>query len=124
MNAEDLEISQSTPGYRFDTKAEPKTEITAAAPQPQMVDVEAAGFFNDLISDPDQPLVFVITSYSIHYTKLYEICAACARPNDDDQRPGCHADDLRGPGRRRLGPPGRVITSYSIHYTKLYDPHA
>ena len=42
----------------------------------------------------------VITSYSIHYTKLYEAVSA-----------------------RAIGWPRPVITSYSIHYTKLYDVH-
>ena len=51
--------------------------------------------------------LFVITSYSIHYTKLY---------------------DTAPPARRAGGPRADavtaglfVITSYSIHYTKLYE---
>ena len=47
---------------------------------------------------------FVITSYSIHYTKLYE-ALRLARLG----RLGAEAVDEA------------VITSYSIHYTKLYD---
>ena len=46
---------------------------------------------------------FVITSYSIHYTKLYEI--EC----DDTFKTSI------------MKPPTFVITSYSIHYTKLYE---
>ena len=55
-------------------------------------------------------VVSVITSYSIHYTKLYEM----ARRLGDDPR-------LRF---ARVGEDAviqPVITSYSIHYTKLYD---
>ena len=81
----------------------------------------------------------VITSYSIHYTKLYEPrdesprprkprtlgrrLARRARPSLRRRRrttlastlPG--AEPTRGLRRRRH----RVITSYSIHYTKLYE---
>ena len=46
----------------------------------------------------------VITSYSIHYTKLY------------DPHPGSPGG-ARHPHRHHR----RVITSYSIHYTKLYE---
>ena len=44
----------------------------------------------------------VITSYSIHYTKLYD---------------AAHTDPARGRDQDQV----RVITSYSIHYTKLYE---
>ena len=46
----------------------------------------------------------VITSYSIHYTKLYDGGAGIAH------------QALRGAAGR-----DSVITSYSIHYTKLYE---
>ena len=52
----------------------------------------------------------VITSYSIHYTKLYE----------DDQRRVLSRRPLdlnESSGKIQTD----VITSYSIHYTKLYD---
>ena len=49
----------------------------------------------------------VITSYSIHYTKLYDW-------------PDRH-DDMRLTGKRHPYQADFVITSYSIHYTKLYD---
>ena len=55
----------------------------------------------------------VITSYSIHYTKLYEA----------DRRPeglvvGFEHCELQAAIKTFLDD---VITSYSIHYTKLYD---
>ena len=74
----------------------------------------------------------VITSYSIHYTKLYDITYCTNKQLVFDYL----KDRLvvgRGAGRLRLelqglhqtseGKGGRllVITSYSIHYTKLYD---
>ena len=61
-------------------------------------------------SQVDRICKLVITSYSIHYTKLYE---------------NRHADDLPLGGRvqaeLRVADRLLVITSYSIHYTKLYD---
>ena len=88
----------------------------------------------------------VITSYSIHYTKLYDDVAGQAHsvigpPGlSDETCPRCalarhSAATRRGRSRRRSGnrsrsqtaecPPAQsnraVITSYSIHYTKLYD---
>nr|WP_238995544.1 hypothetical protein [Streptomyces cyaneogriseus] len=80
----------------------------------------------------------VITSYSIHYTKLYDrhrrCGAAAARITSYNV---CYTKLLRGgrtpplrPDRRTAGAghplragAERVITSYSIHYTKLYDRH-
>ena len=71
----------------------------------------------------------IITSYSIHYTKLYD-----GRLHLPDQAAGAPAiafadfrDDgnahHRTQGTWRQADCGRegVITSYSIHYTKLYD---
>ena len=65
----------------------------------------------------------VITSYSIHYTKLYEPV-----PNSLSKRPDC-LDDIQSGQNSPLrivfmsdwGAEEGVITSYSIHYTKLYD---
>ena len=72
----------------------------------------------------------VITSYSIHYTKLYEVAA---------MKPGSVIVDLaaeRGGNCKQtvadekivtengvtiIGYTDFVITSYSIHYTKLYE---
>ena len=51
----------------------------------------------------------VITSYSIHYTKLYEVTSEVGPPR------GCNLDVIKEKANMI------VITSYSIHYTKLYD---
>ena len=63
----------------------------------------------------------VITSYSIHYTKLYEV------PGKRVLEIGCGL----GFGTQALAEAGcqvlavaLVITSYSIHYTKLYEGDA
>ena len=86
----------------------------------------------------------VITSYSIHYTKLYEHSAEQLKQvthSEGDQRssvcgfaPPAQASRQRmqrvhrsfirkrRSERRDRIPSIPVITSYSIHYTKLYDP--
>ena len=53
----------------------------------------------------DEALRDVITSYSIHYTKLYEVVSV----------------DTDGAKVEEILDQVFVITSYSIHYTKLYD---
>ena len=57
--------------------------------------------------------IIVITSYSIHYTKLYERTSRKVLFTQAGLR-------LVEQARRVLAE-ARVITSYSIHYTKLYD---
>ena len=57
----------------------------------------------------------VITSYSIHYTKLYEL--ASLRQSSPLFTLGTGAEVMKRVDFRNVG----VITSYSIHYTKLYD---
>ena len=65
----------------------------------------------------------VITSYSIHYTKLYEVIGDAQTEFIDDARADtCGGRQAAADFRYDAGN-DRVITSYSIHYTKLYDPH-
>jgi cysteine synthase A len=56
MNDEEMEISRSTPGYRFDAGPKPAapapTETTRAK-----VDPEAESFVEDVLNDPDNPVV-------------------------------------------------------------------
>ena len=79
----------------------------------------------------------VITSYSIHYTKLYETATSALSLVVADAR-GVTVEGmtaLRKQAREnsvtlrvvrntlaKRAFTGTVITSYSIHYTKLYDP--
>ena len=56
----------------------------------------------------------VITSYSIHYTKLYDIVTNTPEVLSDATA------ELTMMLMLGAGVSG-VITSYSIHYTKLYD---
>ena len=73
-------------------------------------------------------LVAVITSYSIHYTKLYEILKS-ERADTIFQGETKMQRVVRFMGNTALvliatvlmASNPSVITSYSIHYTKLYD---
>ena len=82
---------------------------------------------------------FVITSYSIHYTKLYEsrarhagieLCQGAGSVVESGCQPRSERPSDGGIGRKIFGEEnavgeagkqerGCVITSYSIHYTKL-----
>ena len=82
---------------------------------------------------------FVITSYSIHYTKLYEgtyrvvvtdnisgcvdsLDAVVGRPAICEQPCGLYVESTTNNTSCPDTDDGvAVITSYSIHYTKLYD---
>jgi len=58
MNDEELEISRSTPGARFDVTAPPAPEVAAAATSaPAPVDVSAEEFVAAVLKDPAQPVV-------------------------------------------------------------------
>ena len=61
----------------------------------------------------------VITSYSIHYTKLYDVYRQVTLLQEEG-RLVLGVDLWPRRGSRALCS-GCVITSYSIHYTKLYD---
>ena len=58
----------------------------------------------------------VITSYSIHYTKLYDLILATTEIH---KIPATVLSRCQRYEFRRI--PVNVITSYSIHYTKLYE---
>jgi len=53
MSAEELEISRSTPGYRFDVRPAPPP----AAEDGPVADAETAAFVDEVISDSGQPVV-------------------------------------------------------------------
>jgi cysteine synthase A len=60
MTDEELELSRSTPGQRFDVPAPPASPVAAAAPStpPQVVaGAEATAFIDDAIRDSTSPVV-------------------------------------------------------------------
>ena len=73
---------------------------------------------------------FVITSYSIHYTKLYDNSIRKGIFNSFEEVTSrqsrnwfhwIHFLDLHNRWRQDISKSNFVITSYSIHYTKLYE---
>jgi cysteine synthase A len=58
MTREEIEISQSTPRYRFDVKsAPPPPAAQAAAEAPPQLSPKAEAFVEEVTSDPKQPVV-------------------------------------------------------------------
>jgi cysteine synthase A len=57
MNDEELEISRSTPGARFDVASAPPAPAATAAAAPAPVDVSAEEFVTGVLKDPAQPVV-------------------------------------------------------------------
>jgi cysteine synthase A len=57
MTGEEIEISQSTPRYRFDIKPAPSTPAAPVAEAPLQVTPEAEAFVTKVTSDPSHPVV-------------------------------------------------------------------
>ena len=57
MTGEEIEISQSTPRYRFDVKPAPSTPAKPAAEAPVQLSPEAEASSAKVTSDPSQPVV-------------------------------------------------------------------
>jgi cysteine synthase A len=57
MTEEEIDISRSTPGYRFDVKAAPAPAAQPAEETPEQVSARAAAFVDEALGDPDQPVV-------------------------------------------------------------------
>ena len=99
---------------------------------------------SSFFQDTRETTFYVITSYSIHYTKLYDMQLCYARRffkgYDQPNIGQCNFDSVvfaaesymsENPGSMALITDltsfvqvgDIVITSYSIHYTKLYESH-
>jgi cysteine synthase A len=57
MTSEEIEISQSTPRYRFDVRPAPSTPAESVATAPSQLTPEAEAFVTTVTSDPSQPVV-------------------------------------------------------------------
>ena len=117
----DAEIGATTSTFGYDESMERYLRATSRA------DVaDAANTVKDCLNADAE--VYVITSYSIHYTKLYEgidqhkpvftfrwgvsRCGTAGQGGVD----GGKFDEVLNFDKFTI-----VITSYSIHYTKLYE---
>ncbi|HJW47573.1 MAG TPA: glutaredoxin domain-containing protein [Lysobacter sp.] len=84
MTAEELEISRSTPGGRFDAPppappavAAPKSESPVAAPA---VSAEVEGFVAQVLADREQPLVLFALEWCEFCWSLRKLFATCGIP--------------------------------------------
>ena len=84
MSAEELDISRSTPGCRFDApspaspaSAAPKPEILVTEPA---VSAEVEDFVARLLADPEQPLVLFALEWCEFCWSLRKLFAKCAIP--------------------------------------------
>jgi len=57
MNAKEVEISRSSPGYRFDVRPAPKAEPAAEPAGNISLDTDAESFVNEVVGDRDNPVV-------------------------------------------------------------------
>jgi cysteine synthase A len=85
MSAEELEISRSTPGCRFDAPppAPPQAGGTPAPPAPvagPAVSSEVRDFVARVISDPEQPLVMFALEWCEFCWSLRKLFAQCGMP--------------------------------------------
>ena len=85
MSAEELEISRSTPGCRFDAPPS-ATPVPAAAPKPETpvsepaVSPEVEDFVARVLGDPEQPLVMFALEWCEFCWSLRKLFAQCAIP--------------------------------------------
>jgi cysteine synthase A len=84
MSAEELEISRSTPGCRFD--APPPAPPASVAPKPEepttasAVSAELEDFVARVIADPEQPLVLFALEWCEFCWSLRKLFVQCAIP--------------------------------------------
>jgi len=57
MSEEEMNISRSTPGYRFDVKAAPAPSVEADSKQAPELNAKASDFVDQLLADGDQPVL-------------------------------------------------------------------
>jgi cysteine synthase A len=106
MTEEELEISRSTPGYRFDVRAVP---APAPAPQDEPVDAAARAEMQALIDDREQPIVMFALEwceFCWSVRKLfarYQIPYRCISLDSVDYQRGDRGGALRAALKERTG---------------------
>jgi cysteine synthase A len=110
MNDEEMEISRSTPGYRFDVKAAPPPE-PEKEPEPPALTPEAVAFFEETVSDADNPVVLFALEWCEFcwaIRKLFSQLGIPYRPIDLDSvayQAGDRGSQIRAVLSDRLGVP-------------------
>ncbi|MCP8690266.1 pyridoxal-phosphate dependent enzyme [Marinobacterium sedimentorum] len=74
MTAQELDISRSTPGYRFDR---PSTPAPSAVSAPVATTVDAETFVAKVLSDPDKPVVMFALEWCEFCWSLRKLFAKC-----------------------------------------------
>jgi cysteine synthase A len=79
MTAEEIEIAQSTPRYRFDVKA--ASQPAAASPEVNPVlDAESEAFVDEVLSDRQQPVVMFALEWCEFCWSVRKMFKACGIP--------------------------------------------
>jgi len=84
MTGDEIEISKSTPSFRFDAPTPPPPEDNA---EPKPVTAEANAFLDDVLNDPEQPVAmfaFEWCEFSWSVRKLFAECGIPYRSIDLD----------------------------------------
>jgi cysteine synthase A len=104
MSDEENEISRSTPSARFDVSmAAPRTASTDEGPE---TDAEASTFFEEVIRDPEQPVVMFALEWCEFSWSIRKLLARMNVPyrSVDLDSAACQRDDMGGASARRFVP--------------------
>jgi cysteine synthase A len=80
MNPEEMDISRSTPGYRFDVKAKPSPAPAVDDGQVIPLDSDAESFVDEVLSDLDNPVVLFALEWCEFCWALRKLLANMAVP--------------------------------------------
>jgi cysteine synthase A len=78
MTADEIEISKSTPSFRFDVQQPAACAVAAA--EPRQVTAEADAFVTEAVGDSDQPVVMFAFEYCEFSWSLRKMFAECDIP--------------------------------------------
>jgi cysteine synthase A len=104
MTGEEIEISRSTPRYRFDAQPQPPTPSQPVAEAPSQLSPEAAAFVSQVTADAEQPVVMFALEwceFCWSVRKLFKAFDIAYRSVDLDSV-DYQKDDLGGKIRRVL----------------------
>jgi cysteine synthase A len=79
MTAEEIEIAQSTPRYRFDVKAASQPAAVSPAVKP-ILDAESEAFVDEVLSDREQPVVMFALEWCEFCWSVRKMFKACGIP--------------------------------------------
>jgi len=80
MNVEEMELSRSTPGYRFDVRPAPVAPPVADAARGMTLDTDADAFVTEVLNDPDNPVVLFALEWCEFCWSLRKLLTKMAVP--------------------------------------------